>query len=151
MSIIDLGFDKKPDVNYIWRECCYGVFIKNDEILLVYSSKDDNFSIPGGGMEKGETQEQSLKREFLEETGLTITRFEKLNDFISRGRKKNGDYVEQLSHIFLVDVDESSIQPPLEDWHEIRYIKKQDTIDIVGNRWQKVMFSEYLLNLINGE
>lgn len=50
---------------------------KNGEILFLLRSLDDNFlpgewDIPGGGLDYGETPENGLKREILEETGLEI-------------------------------------------------------------------------------
>src|SRR3989344_2859701 len=49
----------------------YGICIQGDQILLV---KDESkmWDFPGGGVEEGETEKEALRREFLEETGLTI-------------------------------------------------------------------------------
>ena len=52
-----------------------GICIKNDSILLVNHkglSRDSFWSPPGGGLNYLEDSESALKREFLEETGLTI-------------------------------------------------------------------------------
>ncbi len=150
MAVVDFGFDKKPDVQYNWRECCYGILKRDDEFALVFSHKDQNYSIAGGGMEQGETEQQALTREFLEETGMTVTNSKKLIDVVSRGRKKNGEYLEQLSHVFMVDVAEQ-IQKPIEDWHEVVWVKSKDVVSMVSNRWQKVLFENYLLNNQTGE
>jgi nucleoside triphosphatase len=49
------------------------IFGPDDEILLVKSRKSkDRYVIPGGHIELGETMEDALKREILEETGLAI-------------------------------------------------------------------------------
>ena len=49
------------------------IFNPEDEILLVRSMKSkDRYVIPGGHIELGETMEDALKREILEETGLAI-------------------------------------------------------------------------------
>ncbi len=49
------------------------LIVENGAILLVLHLKEGRryYLLPGGGMEKGETEEAALKRELLEETGLS--------------------------------------------------------------------------------
>lgn len=53
-----------------------GICIENDKILMVnhqyLNNGGDFWGPPGGGMVFGASAEENLKREFLEETGLTI-------------------------------------------------------------------------------
>lgn len=53
-----------------------GLCIENEEVLLVnhhsLNKKGNFWSPPGGGMDFGESAEENLKREFLEETGLNV-------------------------------------------------------------------------------
>ena len=48
----------------------YAVVIEDNKILL--TRQWDGYSLIGGGVEKGETIEESIVREVKEETGLTI-------------------------------------------------------------------------------
>lgn len=56
------------------RAC--GVLVENDAILLVkhegLGPAGFLWNPPGGGVQFGETVEQTVEREFLEETGLTV-------------------------------------------------------------------------------
>lgn len=64
-----------------------GICIENDKILLIKHTGLGNgylWAPPGGGLKFGEALHACLIREFLEETGLTITveKFLFLNEFI---------------------------------------------------------------------
>lgn len=76
------------------------------EILLVHSPKwTVDYTIPGGKVELGESREQAVVREVLEETDLTITdiRFAMVHDsiysaeFINSNHFVMNDYVARLA------------------------------------------------------
>lgn len=59
------------------RVAAYGLLLRNDALLLCRLSSHvvmhaGHWTLPGGGLEFGEHPETALRREFLEETGLTI-------------------------------------------------------------------------------
>lgn len=54
-------------------------FFEREKLLIINSSNEillafltNNYQLPGGHLEKGETEEIALKRELLEETGMDI-------------------------------------------------------------------------------
>ena len=61
--------------NELFHVGVYGILIKDKKILLIKKSRGaykGMFDLPGGGIEFGEKIEDALKREFKEETGITI-------------------------------------------------------------------------------
>lgn len=63
----------------------YGVAIKDNKILLVEKGTGGSYSglwdLPGGGVEFGETAEETLRREFREEVGMSFEQMEHLSNY----------------------------------------------------------------------
>lgn len=55
------------------RLSVYGIYMVGDSVLLMQDPRSLRWELPGGGVEKGETPEQGIIREFEEETGVTPT------------------------------------------------------------------------------
>ena len=54
------------------RISCRAIIIKNGKILLSHETNGNTYMSPGGGIEDGETQEECVEREVLEETGYIV-------------------------------------------------------------------------------
>lgn len=54
------------------RPSVRGIIFCDGKLAMVHSLKYDYYKFPGGGIENGETHEQTLCREVMEETGLEI-------------------------------------------------------------------------------
>src|SRR3989344_308929 len=53
----------------------YGVCFVGDKMVVVYSSKNNHWILPGGTIEDGETFEECLKREIKEESNMNVLSF----------------------------------------------------------------------------
>src|ERR1700688_1110584 len=83
-----------------------GVVIDNGRALLIRRASEPlrgEWSIPGGMLELGETLEQGVAREVLEETGLQVRVFEGIF-YAPNGERAGGDSLERPRfHYVIVD------------------------------------------------
>lgn len=92
-----------------------GVVVGHDGLLLVKRDKPPSeglWSVPGGVIETGETQEQALVREVKEETGISVQVLEAMNtiDLISLDEEGKVEYHYVLSY-FLAKAKSGTIKP----------------------------------------
>lgn len=90
------------------RTAVRGIIKKGRKYLLIHSKYGDH-KFPGGGMEQGETLEQTLLREVQEETGYLVKK-ESVSDGILVHEKRKGnpdDLLVMDSYYFFCDVDET--------------------------------------------
>lgn len=59
--------------DYIFSYRVAGICIQNGKELLQKPTNDNGYAFPGGHVALGETNEQTLKREFQEEIGADVT------------------------------------------------------------------------------
>jgi 8-oxo-dGTP diphosphatase len=86
----------------------YGILIDNDRVALVRSSNPRHVPplwwLPGGGIDFGEAPEDTLIREFREETGLEVDNPQLIDVTSDVRRRDNGDKIHTVRIIFSVDL-----------------------------------------------
>lgn len=55
-----------------FRPSAYGIIINVGKIALLHNRNSPKLSFPGGGIELGETNQEAVKREVMEEIGLRV-------------------------------------------------------------------------------
>ena len=86
----------------------YGVLVHADRVILVRSSNPEHnpplWWLPGGGIHFGETPEETLLREFVEETGLVVRDPALLTVTADTRRRANGDRIHTVRVIYTVEL-----------------------------------------------
>lgn len=69
IKIVDQGYSGRIERS---RTACRGIILREGKLLLSYEAKHDQWMLPGGGLEPGETSEECCVREIAEESGCMI-------------------------------------------------------------------------------
>ncbi|MCG2750368.1 MAG: NUDIX hydrolase [Desulfobacteraceae bacterium] len=123
-----------------------GVVVFNDQcVLLVKRGKEparDEWAIPGGCVNLGETLKQAAEREIREETGIMIQAGEPIFSFEVIDKDETGTV---LFHYFIVDLEgeyiEGSIQAG-DDAKDARWVSAKDLKTLPLNSATRCLLSE---------
>lgn len=140
MKKIRLGV-KKRNLKYDFRETCFGIVYKNNEFYL--TSKKGELSLIGGGVEENETHKETLKREFIEESGLVV---KEVSDFITIDcywytRSKTN--MNSLANFYIVKVSDK-IKEPTEEGSILVKVKEKDILEKLELPYQKKAIELFL-------
>lgn len=101
------------------RIACRAIYYKDSKVAMVKSEKHQYYKFPGGGVEQGETNEEALIRETLEETGMIIKK-ETIQPFGYTIEKRKSIFDDsiflQYSYYYLVDIEDELQKPHLVDY-----------------------------------
>lgn len=101
------------------RIAARGVILRGAEILLLYTSRYNDYSLPGGGVDPHESLTEGLIRELEEETGARNIRLEEeigVYEEYRPTRSPDYDLLHMVSHIYRVSCDKTFGQPRFESY-----------------------------------
>jgi len=87
------------DIDIFWAGLLY---IKDRKVLMVKEYKHPFLMIPGGKIEEGETDEQTVQREIIEETGITPKNLKHFDSFVLPTRTRG----KALFKVYTGDLDD---------------------------------------------
>jgi 8-oxo-dGTP diphosphatase len=109
-------------MNTITHLGVYGALAKEDCVLLVKKSRgpySGKLDLPGGKLEHGETAEEGLAREFMEETGVIVLGSRWLNNLtvVTNFSDERGDIsMYQVGLLYTIThFDESNLQTEMDE------------------------------------
>lgn len=90
------------------RTAARGIVMDNEDILMIYTKRYNDYSFPGGGVDEGEDIKTGLIRELEEETGAKnieiLSAFGDYEEFRPT-HYKGYDAVHMLSHFFVCSAE----------------------------------------------
>jgi 8-oxo-dGTP diphosphatase len=113
----------------------YGILDVEGRVLLVRSSspqiRPPLWWLPGGGIDFGESPEETLLREFEEETGLAITD-PVLHDVISDVRRRpNGDRIHTVRVLYTVSLSGGELRDEAEGTtDQVQWFRREELADV---------------------
>ncbi|MCB2291730.1 NUDIX domain-containing protein [Clostridium sp. CS001] len=109
------------------RAGVYGIAIDNEGKVATIKTLTGYF-LPGGGIESGETNEECLEREFIEETGYII----KIGGYIGKASlyhlSKTNQYIHGTGYFYFVNL-ESKISNKIEEDHQLLWIESNECVE----------------------
>ncbi|EGM76746.1 ADP-ribose pyrophosphatase [Rheinheimera sp. A13L] len=101
------------------RVATRAIVLRGSDILVLYTKRYDDYSLPGGGVEAGEDLESALVRELIEETGAKnvkiVTPFGLFEEF-RPWYKDNLDVLRMLSYCYVCEISSELGQPNFEHY-----------------------------------
>lgn len=101
------------------RLAARAIILKGEDILMVYTARYHDYTLPGGGIDAGESMTEGLIREVTEETGArnirNIAAFGLYEEF-RPWYKNDFDIVQMLSYCFTCVIDADLGETALEDY-----------------------------------
>ena len=141
---------EKMEINKSVRKStrCYAIH-DGKVVTIKYKNKERLngwYDLPGGKIETGEKADECAKREFYEETGLTITDLENCGNLILEYPTKISDYT-----IFYIKEYEGTINP-LETDNDAEIIDIEELL-MFDNKFicTKLLEDKYLKKILNCE
>ncbi|MBD1581178.1 NUDIX hydrolase [Pseudoalteromonas sp. S16_S37] len=158
--------DNAPLGSCFTRHTARAIVLKGKDILLLYTARYDDYSLPGGGVDEHETIEQALLRELQEETGAksltNITPFGRYEEY-RPWYKPDYDNIHIVSDCYLCEICGEFSQPQMEDYEHANGMKpvwvnidkaiahNKNTLAKSDKQGQSLIRELYLLEKIKAE
>lgn len=136
----------KPGQSYRRRPGVYAILLRGDDILLTHQAEpDDEFQLPGGGIDPGENPLPALHREVMEETGWHITAAQRFGTFRRFCYMPDyGFWAEKLCTVYVARPT-LRMGPPGEPGHSAHWMPAHEALGLLGNAGDRAMLTQVLM------
>lgn len=113
------------EVEYRHRPSAYGIAFDGKGRAAVVYCERKGFFLLGGGMDPGESEEECIRREALEETGYAVTVGEKVCIGEEYTTDLKGRPFHPVGHIYLIRMGEK-VREPVESDHILTWLPVEE-------------------------
>jgi 8-oxo-dGTP diphosphatase len=144
MFIQEIECGNKTDgIKYRERIGAYALILNSDyKIALV--KRDNNYFLPGGGAESGETYEECLKRECSEEIGYNLEILKYIGRLSNYTKSiKRNEYLKLIGHFYIAKLFDTNYLK-IEKDHELVWIPIKESAEKMQEEFQAYAIREYI-------
>ncbi|EST13319.1 NUDIX domain-containing protein [Sporolactobacillus laevolacticus] len=128
---------KLENLTYKKRKGAYAVVFENhSRMRLGLIRVNHNYFLLGGGMEEGETDEQCLRREILEEVGYTFKNIRYIGHALQYLISRDGRPLMNDGYFYAVSLMEK-VQQPVETDHFFEWVNSDRSLETLMVREQQ--------------
>ena len=142
-QILQFG-DPDPNLTYKPRDGAYGILLREGRIACAQIGYTKfTYDFPGGGVDAGETPEQAVEREFLEETGVEVRTGRLVTRFDHYWIHDDGTPYNNRCHIYETELVRERPEAKTENDHELVWLPPLEVIKRLKNEgyaWAMVLW-----------
>ena len=134
---------KEENIEYTKRPGAYAIIInKNDSKVGIVTDGRDYFYL-GGGIEKGETELEALRRELIEEAGYSIKNIRKFEEVGSHIFDATKGFLEVIANVYIAEFDEK-VAKPIEKDHTVLLVDPEEYVSKMYREWQRYIMERFI-------